>query len=359
MLGLCCALTPVVADADSPAPPPRVSVAAPEPLPDMPRLKRTYRHTAMYTTFEFIVYGREGERDPFALDQLAEQAFELIDSLERRISIWRETSQVSYVNAHAAERAIPIDADMVELIELCKQLHKDTSGAFDPTVGPLLELWGLYKQQGHMPSETELTEALDRVGLEHVELDAEAHTVRFSKPGIKLDFGGIGKGLALDRVAALYRRFDIESALFVAGGSTLVAIGTPPGEVGWRVEVRDPRDLTHSLREVLIANESLSTSGCYEPQMHLDGKSLCHILDPRTGAPVDGMLSATVVAPTGAVTDGLSTAFMVLGAAEIREYCEINPSVKAVIIEDRGTVEPEVELVNFGTEPGSKCSEPH
>lgn len=334
--------------------PPKLSVRNGDGGTPSPRLKRTFRHSAMYTTFEFIVYGREGERDPFALEQLAEQAFESIDSLERRISIWQETSEVSYVNAHAAERPVAVDREIIDLILVCKQLNADTSGAFDPTVGPLLDLWGLYKEQGHMPSPEELRDAVSLVGLKLVEVDPESLTVRFTRPGVKLDFGGIGKGFALDRAATLLRKYGITSALLVAGGSTLVAIGAPPGECGWRVEIRDPQDLTRSLREVLIADESLSTSGCYEPQIYLEGKSLCHIVDPRTGVPVKGMLSASAVGPTGVITDGLSTAFMVMGAVGIREFVETHPEVKAAIIEDRAPQEPEVTLVNFGTETGSK-----
>lgn len=308
----------------------------------------------MYTVFEFILYAAPGERDPFVLEQAAAGAFELIDSLERRISRWLDTSQVSYLNEHAAEGPVKVEKELLDLILYCKELNAQTEGAFDPTVAPLLELWGLYKQQGHMPSPEELDAALALVGMEHVVVDEAASTVRFAKAGVRLDFGGIGKGLALDQAATFLRKYGITSALLVAGGSTLVAIGTPPGEPGWRVEVMDPRDLTQSLEHVLIADESLSTSGCYEPQMQLDGKSLCHIVDPRTGAPIEGMLSASAIAPTGTMTDGLSTAFMVLGRDGIAAFCAAHPDVKAVVIQDRLPLEPEVEFVNFLGDLGSQ-----
>jgi thiamine biosynthesis lipoprotein len=146
-----------------------------------------------------------------------------------------------------------------------------------------------------------------------VKLDSATRTVRFDQKGIELDPGGIGKGFAVDRVVVILRDAGIAAALIDAGGSTLYALGAPPGKSGWTVRVPNPANKHVTLSSVSLRDTSLSTSGNYEKFFRLAGHVYCHIMDPRSGEPVQGMLQTSVIAPDATTTDALSTSIFVLG----------------------------------------------
>jgi len=154
--------------------------------------------------------------------------------------------------------------------------------------------------------------------------------------------GGIGKGYAVDRVVDVLREAGVKSALVDAGSSTLYALGAPPGKEGWKVVVPRPGDRLHGISEVLLRDNSLSTSGSYEKSFRLKGKTYCHIMDPRTGQPVQGMLQTTVIAPTGTATDALSTTMFVMGPAAGSKLLESMPNTSAIWITN-STNEPRIE----------------
>ncbi|MGH9661851.1 MAG: FAD:protein FMN transferase, partial [Bryobacteraceae bacterium] len=136
-----------------------------------------------------------------------------------------------------------------------------------------------------------------RVGWRHVALDPAARTVRFRRAGVELDPGGIGKGYAIDRMVEILRAAGIGTALLSAGSSSLYALGAPPGEPGWKINVRHPRDESRTAVELVLKDESMSTSGSYEKFFRAGGRLYSHIMDPRTGRPATGMLAVSVVAP--------------------------------------------------------------
>ena len=294
----------------------------------------TVRHAAMGTEFVFILYPPSTDMQNEEVMHLSETAFDAIDQLERHISAWIPDSDVSRVNQHAAEGPVTIRADLLEVLLSAQRYYKESDGVFDVTVGPLLDLWGFYKGQGHLPAEEEMKEALAKVGLNKVVVDERAETVRFTCPGMRLDFGGIGKGLALDRAAQILKQQGVKRAILHAGTSTVVGLGKPPDASGWTVRIRSPyNESKEHVDEVQISNESLSTSSSSEQFMELDGKKYSHIFDPRTGMPVEqGILSATAIAPTGTQSDALSTAFFVMGLEKTRSYCKAHPEVRAILV---------------------------
>jgi thiamine biosynthesis lipoprotein len=178
-----------------------------------------------------------------------------------------------------------------------------------------MRAWGFFRGAGQYPSSAELAEARRPVGWRHVELDSKLRTVRFTVPGVELDPGGIGKGFAVDNVVALLRENGVTSALIDAGSSSIYALGAPPHERGWKVQVPQPEDRSKSISTIFLRNNSLSTSGNYEKFFQLNGKFYCHIMDPRSGAPVQGTLQTTVIAPLATDSDALSTAMFVMGPA--------------------------------------------
>jgi thiamine biosynthesis lipoprotein len=191
-------------------------------------------------------------------------------------------------------------------------------------------------------------EALDAaracVGLDKVELDGAARNVRFTRSGVELSFGSIGKGYALDRIAPLLRQHGVQRALLSAGGSSVLALG---GERGFVVDVRSTR-IDVKLARLVLKDAALSTSGAGEQFFEAQGRRYGHVIDPRTGRPAEGVLSASVVASEASVADALSTAFLVGGPSLAERYCAAHEGVLALL-----TLESEPErLLHFGSRDG-------
>ncbi len=304
--------------------------------------QESYVHNAMGTFFEIVVYG---ERDKDSADQFsraADEAFKTIDSLEDRASSWIRSSQISRVNREAAEQPIRVAPDVFRMLEVSQTLYRNTGGAFDITVGPLVDLWRTCREEKKLPTESELAAARGVIGFDKVTLDAKARTVSFAKPGIRLNFGGIGKGFALDEAVRVLRSYGIRRAILHGGASTIIAMGAPPDKPGWTVRVSHPVDTDKDIATFVLKDESLSTSGHLIDVVEIDGKKYGHILNPATGMPVQGIVMSMAVAPTGTETDGLSTAFFVMGVEGTERYCRDHPGVRAVLVpdSDTGTFKP-------------------
>jgi thiamine biosynthesis lipoprotein len=264
---------------------------APAAVSDMLRLESS--RDAMGSTYSVILYGMDRMR----LEAAAEHAFDEVHRLDNELSNYKPESPWSLVNRFAAERPVETPVELFELLQACLEYSGKSDGAFDITVGPLMKVWGFYKGSGHLPHPGEVKSAMAEVGYRNILLDPVAHTVRFARKGVELDPGGIGKGYAVDRMVQVLRRNGIEMGLVTAAGSSIFAIGAPPGEAGWTVSIRDPRDETRTVQDVVLKDESLSTSGSYEKFFEADGKIYAHIMDPRTGYPARGMLSVSIIAP--------------------------------------------------------------
>lgn len=283
---------------------------------------------AMATTFEVAVpYGT-----PDAIEA-AEAALDLIDRLEDQLTVYHDTSEVSRLNAAGAA---VVESNLFDLLLRCATLTNDTAGAFDAACGAVVKCWGFYKREGRVPTEPELTAAMHRTGFRHVILDAPTRTVKFNRPGLELNLGAIGKGYALDRAAELLRReWGIRSALLHGGGSSVRAVGVPPTDArGWRVAVRHPSDDSMTLGSVYLTDRALGTSAATYQYFEYNGNRYGHVLDPRTGRPADGVLSASCVAPTAADADALSTAFFVAGGDWAADFCRSREHLAAIVLTD-------------------------
>ncbi len=248
---------------------------------------------AMGSTYSLVLYGE----DRGHIEAASEEAFQEVRRLDRMLSNYRPESEWSEVNRHAAERPVKVSAELFHLLSACVEYSRQSEGAFDISVGPLMKVWGFYKGSGHLPKAAEVRGALSKVGYRNILLDPGGRTVRFAREGVELDPGGIGKGYAVDRMVEILRKDGIAAALVSASGSSIYALGAPPGEAGWRVRIRDPKDEEKTVTEVTLKNESMSTSGNYEKFFLAEGKMYSHIMDPRTGFPATGMLSASVITP--------------------------------------------------------------
>ena len=248
---------------------------------------------AMGSTYSVVLYGPDRDR----LEEAAELAFAEAKRLDAELSNYKPDSPWSQVNRFAAEKPVSVPPELFDLLAACVRYSQLSEGAFDITVGPLMRVWGFYKGSGHMPKPGEVKASLQHVGYKNILLDPKTQTVRFARPGIEMDPGGIGKGFAVDKMADVLRKAGITSALVSGSGSSIYAIGTPPGEKGWTISIRDPKDETKIVQEIVLKDESLSTSGSYEKFFMADGKIYAHIMDPRTGFPAQGMLSVSVITP--------------------------------------------------------------
>jgi len=286
----------------------------------------------MGTEFVFTVYARPGDDTTADVVRIAREAFAAVDDLEARVSRWRPQSKTTLINPHAGRKPVRVAPDVFRLIQRCGALYQDTDGCFDITVGPLIALWSQCRRENRLPGPEELAPARAQVGFDGVVLDEEERTVSFARPGMRLDFDGIAKGLALDRAAEVLREQGVTAALLNGGTSTILAIGSPPHKSGWTVRIRNPYNRAETLVSVVLADAAFSSSGNYDRTFEVGGKQYGHIVDPRTGWPVEGLLMAAALAPTGALSDGLSTAFFVLGVAGARDYCREHTEVRAILV---------------------------
>ncbi len=283
-------------------------------------------HDAMGTVFTIVAYGN----DATYLAEVSEEAFEEVDRLDAQMSNYRPESELSGISREAGKRAVLVEPRLFDLLRRSLEYSRDTDGAFDITVGPLMRHWGFFRGQGRVPTDAELAEVLRHVGYRHVQLDAKARTVRFDEPGLELDLGGIAKGTAVDAVVAILRENGVKSALVSSGTSTIFALGAPPGEDAWRVTVRDPLRKDVAGDTFRLRDYALSVSGNYEKFFTLDGKTYSHIMDPRTGRPVERMLATAALAPSAEQSDALSTAFYVLGSGGSRRYLATHADLRVV-----------------------------
>ena len=264
---------------------------------------------AMGTVFAIHLYA---ESEAQALS-FFEVAFEEVERLEETLSKFRPSSEICRINRLAASQLVTTDPEVFSLIQQSLFYSEQTAGAFDITVGPLMRTWGFFRAEGHFPDAQELKAARERTGFEKVLLNRGARTISFAIPGMELDLGAIGKGYAVDRAVEILREASVSAALVVAGSSTVYALGTPPEEDGWKIHVPDPLDRTRKISTVKLRDQAISTSGNYERFFELDGRRYCHVMDPRTGMPVEGVLQTTLIGSDGAMTDAVSNALFVLG----------------------------------------------
>ena len=249
---------------------------------------------AMGATYSIVVYGSDRVR----IEAAADAAFDEVHRLDELLSNYRADSEWSQVNQHAAEKPMKVSPELFRLLSACVEYSRQSEGAFDITVGPLMKVWGFYKGSGHLPHRPEVLAAMTSVGYRHIHLDAAAQTVAFDRQGVQLDPGGIGKGYAVDRMVEVLKEQGIQIALVAASGSSIYGIGVPPTESkGWRVDIRDPWDSKKISSEVFLKDMSMSTSGSYEKFFRAEGKIYAHIMDPRTGYPAQGSVAVSVISP--------------------------------------------------------------
>lgn len=267
---------------------------------------------------------------------LAVEALDIVDEIEGALSVYRDSSELTRLNATAAGGWQAVSEDVFGLLVRARELHDLTDGAFDVASGALVRAWGFLERAGRVPDAATLAAARERSGMRLVELDPDGRRVRFARPGVELNPGAIGKGWAVDRAVDRLATAGVRSALVHGGQSSVRARGVHgpdlPGRRGWPVGLRDPLRPGRRLATIALADRALGTSGS-GTQFFVDrGRRLGHILDPRTGRPAAGVVSATVLAPTAADADALATALYVLGPAGLDRIAPAGGDVGALLV---------------------------
>ena len=356
----------------------------------------------MACRFEVTLSGEDAGGVPAARQALVEAT-----RLDERLSVFLETSEISGLNRRAADGAVPVSAELFALLRHCERLHAGTDGAFDITSTPLSRCWGFLSREAQVPDADAIASARAQVGMEAVELDEAAGAVRFRRPGMELNLGSIGKGYAVDRIAAVLGAAGVRHALVSAGGSSVRALGGRGG--GWRVDVTSRAAGPHPIARLRLRAAALSTSGVGEQWVRGSDRGKTgvrpgteqpaaakwaenlgdgagsdqgqtgvrpgtdpaasprpdaqpapaatplrygHVIDPRTGWPAQGLTCATVVTTDAARADALATAFLVGGEALARQYCDAHPGTLALLMPDEAT-----RPLVIGSHPGAHVEE--
>jgi len=301
---------------------------------------------AMGSYFEI----RLGALVPGAVD-LANRALDLIDDLEAQLTVYSDESEISRLNATAHLGPVAVERGLFGLLERAVALSKLTGGAYDVTSGALSQVWGFVRGPKRVPDAETLADARARTGWQHLRLDPENVTVGFDRQGIRINLGSIGKGYAIDRAVEVIRQHWFPTSALIHGGqSSLFALGSPPGRFGgrWAIAVRNPLRPETPLGVLRLCNRGLGTSGSAFQQFVVDGRAYGHILDPRTGEPAaGGPASVTVLAPTAADADALSTALYLLGPDAARDHVERNPEVGVMMVHE-GPADQSPRVLTFG-----------
>ncbi|GBC84209.1 FAD:protein FMN transferase [bacterium HR11] len=252
--------------------------------------------------------------DPAYAERVLDGVIGLVQDLDRRFTLYDPSSELWALNRRAGGPPVPVSEPLWDVLEQALAYSRETEGAFDVTVGPLVQLWGFLEGPRRVPSDEEIAQARTRVGYRKIELDPLRRTVRLATPGMVLDFGGIAKGYALDRAVERLRQAGLRHGLLNFGGE-IYAMGASDGtDQPWTLAVRHPRRPDQAWQAFQVRDMAVSTSGDYERFFVVRGRRYGHILSPWTGRPVEtDVVSVTVVTPSATEADALSTAFLVMG----------------------------------------------
>lgn len=291
-----------------------------KPSSALPRDGEVYVERAFYvmgSKLELKLYCASTPQCEIAINGAYEEA-KKVDYL---FSNYRDDSVLARVHKNGRWRFIKVPSQFIELTKRSIGYSELTGGAFDITVGKLVHLWRRSQENGQIPSESAVKEAVKCTGYRKVRLLPKEDKVLLASPCVFLDFGAIGKGYAIDRMVMALRESGVSRGIIDLGGN-IFAMSPPPGEDGWLIAIRDPSGTGASIAYVKIVNMSIATSGDYERFFDVGGRRLSHILDPRTGYPVAGASSISVVSSSATEADALSTAFSVLSEGEAAEIAE-------------------------------------
>ncbi len=262
------------------------------------------------------------------------EALAEVDRLTELLSEYREHSEISRVNQQAGQQAVAVSPETAQVLRLALAIAHSTNGAFDPTFRPLLDLWDYNQEHITKPSEASIAEALQKVDFRQVAFDPCSHQVRLGKPGMRLGLGGVAKGFIVQSMVKVFQLHGFHNFLVNAGGD-IYASGTIHGK-SWNIGVPDPKQPGQMAFTVPVQNAAFCTSACYERYVMIEGKRYGHILNPKSGYPVEYTQGVTVIANQMAYADAIATTIFILGPQHGLQFANQLRGTEAILFDGNG-----------------------
>lgn len=294
-----------------------------------------YRRTLklMGSRFDItVVAANKDQGDAFIDLAVAE-----ISRIESKISSWDSNSVTSLINKNAGIEPVIVDEELFNLIQRAIQISKLTEGAFDISYASMDKIWKFDGSMKTMPSKDIIKQSVAKVGFQNIILNQEKHSVFLKLKGMKIGFGAIGKGYAADKAKALLKQKGVEAGIINASGD-MNTWGKQPNGKDWKVGITNPLNKNKVFTLLPIHEKAVVTSGNYEKYVTFNGQRYSHIIDPRTGYPSKGVVSASVFAPSAELADALATSIFVMGKDVGLNLINQLPEVECIIVDDTGKV---------------------
>jgi thiamine biosynthesis lipoprotein len=260
-----------------------------------------------------------------------------ISRIERLISSWDKDSQTSEINRNAGKQPVSVDQELFDLIERSIMISKLTDGAFDISYASMDRIWKFDGSMLAFPSVEKVKESIAKIGYEHIVLDRDDHTVFLNKVGMRIGFGGIGKGYAADKAKALLISEGVQAGIINASGD-LNTWGRQPDGQEWKVAITNPMNKKKVFTILPVSDKAIVTSGDYEKYVEFKGERYSHIINPKTGYPCQGILSVSVMAQKAELADALATSIFVMGVETGVDRVNQLPGVECIVVDDTGKV---------------------
>ncbi|MFC1640017.1 FAD:protein FMN transferase [Gemmatimonadota bacterium] len=283
---------------------------------------------AMGTRLDLVIPEIRPEEGRRCADEIRSE----VTRLERKLSRFDKASSLSTLNREAGARSVTVDEEMTHILRLCLSYSESTEGAFDITMSPLCTFWKERATQIHSspPTSREIAAVKEATGIKKLEIDTENRTVRFHHPDLEIDLGGFGKGYALERVGEILERNGKKNAFVCFGDSAVLGCGRHPHGTHWEVGVKHLFDRTRSVRSFRLSNQSLSTSGTTPNNIKSAVSWYSHIISPKSGKPVVGYRTVSVVSPSALDAEVLSTALTAIPLEERDGISHVFEDLRAV-----------------------------
>ena len=282
----------------------------------LPLLRRRPSEPAIYDLAVFNTIGQLTlwNIDQNTADSIAREVIAELQQLHNGLNLFDPASEVAHLNQTPPGELFQCSETLWQILMAAKEAHQLTAGAFDITVGPLMQLWGFHRKRDSLPTADEISRTLQKVGFDKLHFEEETQSIAFSQAGMSLDFGGLAKGFALDLIRPLIEKQGCRSYMLNLGGNIYCSAEPPPGrQQVFQIGIRDPADLNKIIRTLTLRDHCISTSANYERALQIGERKIGHLLDPRNGSPVERQGSVTVITTRGTWSDAFSTAIFVDG----------------------------------------------
>ncbi len=294
--------------------------------------KYKYSFSTMSTEANVVLYCDNKNKADKGF-KIVENKFEEIVSI---CNVYNENSEISKINKNAHLAKIKLSNSLVELLNISRKFFHLSNESFDITAGPLIKLWGFYKKRKELPIFQDIIDAKLNIGFDNIVLQNK--TILFKKKGIKIDFGGIAKGFAIDKAIEELKKNGFNSGFINLGGNIRTLSSLPKDKKYYTIGIKNPKNKKQILGTVQIKNNSISTSGNYERYVNIKNKKYTHIINPKTGLPIEGMLSVTVITPLAVEADALSTSIFINGADYAKKIAKEFKNTSILIISEKNGI---------------------